>query len=213
MSNKKLSKAVHGESFIECRRARGWSQEELSRRSGYSVRLIRKAESGGTLKVETLQHLCEAFSQEHGKVEIETLTCDILSVAKNVVESYDLYGIEMLKHCSRHMTEDIVYNIQADPARVPYAGRWEGLAGFQKFLNIFFGMFTRKPGILNPVYMVGNQRVHARFLDQATFQGKETPQIYINLHFQFRGMLVCQMDNEFDSDLTVNALTQIASEE
>lgn len=185
---------------------RGWSQKELSRRSGYSVRVIRKAECSGTLKVETIQCFCEAFSQAGGVVTLEQLTRSKLDSAKKVVEAYDNYGIEMLDHCSDYLTSDIVYNIHADPARVPYAGKWVGLDGFQKFLDIFFSIFVRQPGILKPSYMVGDDRVHARFLDQAVCNGVETPWIYINLHFQFRGDLVCQMDNEFDSDLTVNSL-------
>jgi transcriptional regulator with XRE-family HTH domain len=209
--NKKLAVPINPASFVECRKSRGWSQEELSRRSGYSVRLIRKAEAGGTLKVETVQHLCEAFSQSLGCVEVEHLTCTPLKVAQRLVEAYDNYGIDLIGHCEGCFTSDFAYIIHADPARVPYAGRWEGMVGFQQMLNIFFGMFTRKPGSLKPEYMVGNQRVHARFLDQAIFQGELTPPIIINLHFQFRGMQICQMDNEFDSDLTFSTLQDIAS--
>ncbi len=206
LNNSKISLQVNGATFVECRRVRGWSQEELSRRSGYSVRVISKAESSGTLKVETIQCFCEAFSQAGSVVTLEQLTRSKLDSAKKVVEAYDNYGVEMLQHCREYLTSDIVYNIHADPARVPYAGQWEGLDGFQKFLDIFFSIFVRRPGILKPSYMVGDDRVHARFLDQAVCNGVETPWIYINLHFQFRGDLVCQMDNEFDSDLTASSL-------
>lgn len=161
------------------------------------------------MKIETLRTLCEALSEEIGQVTLENLTCDILSVAKKVVESYDHFGIDMLKHCQHCLTDDFVYDIHADPARVPYAGPWHGLDGFQRMLDIFFSMFTRHPGSLKPSYLVGDQRIHARFLDQAFFKGEQTPPIYINLHFQFRGYLVCRMDNEFDSDLTVNSLEEI----
>jgi transcriptional regulator with XRE-family HTH domain len=209
MSNKKLSLPVNGSALLTNRQSRGWSQEELSRRSGYSVRVIRKAEAGGTLKIETLQTLCEALSITGGQVTLKDLTCDTLSIAKQVVESYDVYGVEMLKHCGHLMTNDIVYDIHADPARVPYAGAWHGLDGFQKCLDIFYSMFTRRPGSLKPSYLVGDQRVHARFLDQGYFNGEEIPPIVINLHFQFQGFLVCRLDNEFDSDLTVNSLEVI----
>lgn len=209
MSNKKLSLPVNASALIQNRQLRGWSQEELSRRSGYSVRVIRKAEAGGTLKIETLRTLCEALSQDVCPVTVENLTADILSVAKKVVDAYDNFGQTMLDHCRHYFTDDIVYDIHADPQRIPYAGAWHGLDGFQKMLDIFYGMFTRRPGILKPTYLVGDQRVHARFLDQAIFNGEETPPIYINLHFQFRGFLVCRVDNEFDSDLTVNTLEQI----
>lgn len=209
MTNKKLSIPVHGPTFIACRRERAWSQEELARRSGYSTRVIRKAESGGSLKAETLQDLCETFSQMGKPVSLADITCDALKVAQRLLFCYDHYGIEMLEHCGDTLTEDIVYHIHADPQRVPYAGSWSGREGFQKFLDIFFGIFVRQPGILKPTYMVGEDRVHARFLDRAFYQGTETPPIIINLHFQFRGPLICRMDNEFDSDSTVNSFVRI----
>lgn len=211
MTNKKLSIPVHGPSFVDCRRERGWSQDELARRSGYSTRVIRKAEAGGSLKTETLQDFCAAFSQSGQRVDISRLTCSTLQVAQKIVHSYDHFGIDMLKHCGECLTEDIVYHIHADPARVPYAGRWSGLDGFQRFLGIFFGIFQREPGILQPTYMTGENRVHARFLDRAVYQGAEIGPIIINLHFEFRGPLVCRMDNEFDSDSTVSSFISIES--
>lgn len=204
-----MSITIHGPNFVECRRKRGWSQEELSRRSGYSVSLIRKAELGGSLRSDTLQAICEAFSQSHGPVRAEDLTCSILSIARRFVYCYDHYGIDLLKHCGELLTEDFAYHIHADPARVPYAGSWFGLDGLQQMLNIFFGMFTRVPGSLRPDFLVGDNRVHARFLDQGYFQGEMTPPIYINLHFQFRGLQVCQLDNECDADLIVSSLRSI----
>lgn len=209
--NNKLSIRVHGPSFLECRRARGWSQEELSRRSGYSIRLIRKAESGGNLRTDTLQTICETFSQSHGSVRVEDISCSLVSIARRFIYCYDNYGVNLLDHCGELLTDDFVYHVHADPERVPYAGSWFGVDGLQKMLNIFFGMFERIPGTLNPAYLVGENRVHARFLDQAYFKGEMTPPIYINLHFQFRGAKVCQLDNEFDTDLTVKSLTSISA--
>ena len=40
------------------------SQVELSRSSGYSERVIRKAEAGGTLRLETIRDLATAMSVE-----------------------------------------------------------------------------------------------------------------------------------------------------
>ncbi len=202
-----LVRSVDAHSFVSFRVARGWTQEELSRRSGYSIRLIRKAESGGNLRIETLKHLCQSFSQEGGDVRLEDITTSTLSVAKNFIDAYDRFGVNMIEHCRSHLHEDFSYTIHADRSTVPYGGTWNGVAGLQEMLNIFFSIFTRNAGWLQPEYMVGNHRVHARFLDQAYYQGELTPLIVINLHFEFRGLKIFKLDNEFDSDLTRHAIT------
>ena len=49
------------------------SQVELSRRSGYSERVIRKAEAGGTLRFETIQDLATAMSVEGHSISLQDL--------------------------------------------------------------------------------------------------------------------------------------------
>ncbi len=172
--NKKLSLKVHGQSIVEQRRKLGWSQEELSRRSGYSIRLVRKAEAGGSIRADTLQTICDTFAQAGCCIKVDDLVCNILSVAQRIVYCYDHFGRDLLKHCGELFTDDMVYHIHADPAQVPYAGRWVGKDGFQQMLDIFHDMFTRRPGTLQPTFLVGDDRVHARFLDQAVYKGEET---------------------------------------
>ena len=43
------------------RAAAGWSQEELAARAGYSDRLIRKLEGGGTVRARTLADVLRAL--------------------------------------------------------------------------------------------------------------------------------------------------------
>lgn len=54
---------VHGDRLTRLRRSCGWTQVELSRRSGYSERLVRKAEQGGRIRQQTLQELLQCFDQ------------------------------------------------------------------------------------------------------------------------------------------------------
>ncbi len=53
---------VNAEKFRQIRKKLGISQVELGRRSGYSERVIRKAESGGVLRLRTLAELASAMS-------------------------------------------------------------------------------------------------------------------------------------------------------
>ena len=50
------------------------SQVDLSRRSGYSELVIRKAEAGGTLRLETIQDLATAMSVEGHSISFQDLT-------------------------------------------------------------------------------------------------------------------------------------------
>jgi len=64
MSNKSRLVVVNAEKFRQIRKSLGLSQVELSRRSGYSERVVRKAESGGVLRRQTLVELAIAMSTE-----------------------------------------------------------------------------------------------------------------------------------------------------
>ena len=50
------------------------SQVESSRRSGYSERVIRKAEAGETLRLETIRDLATAMSVEGHSFSLQDLT-------------------------------------------------------------------------------------------------------------------------------------------
>ncbi len=117
------------------------SQVELSRRSGYSERVIRKAEAGGTVQLETIQDLAAAMSVDGHSIAFQDLTIDLASIAKRFVESYDSLGCNMLQACRDIFADDFAFNCPADPSQVPFAGAWHGPSRFQEFLVQFFGTF------------------------------------------------------------------------
>ena len=189
---------VNALTFRGRRKLLGWSQAELGQRSGYSERVIRKAEAGGTLRLQTIQDLASAMSVNGHSVSFLDLTIDLESIAKRFIESYDSQGCHMLQSCGDIFADDFAFTCPADPTQVSFAGVWRGVSGFQEFLNRFFGTFTRRNWILKPVYMVSKERVVARFEDQVYFQGSEIPAFWVNLHFHFRKGLVTRIDDEFD---------------
>ena len=191
--------AVNGSTLRSCRTQLGWSQVELGHRSGYSERVIRKAEAGGTLRLQTIQDLAIAISVQGHVVSFLDLTIDLESIARQFVDSYDSLGRDMLVTCSSIFAADFSFCCSADASQVSFAGIWHGLSGFQEFLNRFFATFTREPGILKPVYMVSQDRVVARFEDQVSFHEQEMSAYWVNLHFQFCNGLVTRVDDEFDS--------------
>ncbi len=174
------------------------SQVELSRRSGYSERVIRKAEAGGTLQFETIRDLATAMSVDGHSISFKDLTIDLASTAKRFVESYDSLGCNMLQACRDIFADDFAFTCPADPSQVPFAGAWHGPSRFQEFLLQFFGTSSRQNGILKPLYMFCQERVVVRFEDQVCYKGHQIPTFWVNLHFQFHNGLVTRIDYEFD---------------
>ncbi len=171
--------------FRDLRKRLGLTQLELCQRSGYSERLIRKAEKGGKLRSETIRTLATAMSVEGKIVSIGDLTIDLESTARRFVESYDLLGCGMSKACSDIFIDDFEFHCHGD-SKQSFTGVWTGLAGFQEYLNRFFSVFTRTPKTLEPVYVVCDDHAIARYEDRVFYRGQEMPAFWVNLHFEFR---------------------------
>ena len=190
--------SVNGMAFRGRRTRLGLTQLELCQRSGYSERLIRKAEKGGKLRSETIRALATAMSVEGEMVSFEDLTIDLESTARRFVESYDLLGCGMVTACSDIFVDDFEFHCHGD-SKQSFTGVWTGLAGFQEYLNRFFSVFTRTPKTLEPVYVVCDDHAIARYEDGVFYRGQEMPAFWVNLHFEFRDGKVIRIDDEFDS--------------
>ena len=199
LTPKARCQAVNGSMLRSFRVQLGWSQVELGHRSGYSERVIRKAEAGGSLRFQTIQDLAMTMSVNGQAVSFQDLTIDLESIARRFVESYDSLGCDMLIACSNIFADDFVFNFSADANHSAFAGLWQGISGFQEFLNRFFATFSREQGILQPVYMASQNRMVVRFEDRVNYHHREMSAYWVNLHFQFRNGLVTRIDDEFDS--------------
>ena len=199
LSSNAKNHTVNGLIIRENRKNLGWSQVELGHRSGYSERVIRKAEAGGSLRLQTILDLAMTMSVQGRSVSLQDLTIDFVSIARRFVESYDWLGRKMLSACRDLFHPDFSFSCSADPKQVSFAGVWKGPHGFQEFLDRFFDTFTRERGTLKPIFMASHDRVVARFEDQVRFHGQEMSAYWVNFHFQFRDGLLIRIDDEFDS--------------
>ena len=128
---------VNTDLLRELRVQRGWSQKDLAKKAGYSDRLVRKAELGGKLDVETIRDIAEALSTPHETITLDSLIHDNLSIAKRFVQGYDSLGREMLPAIEPYITEDFLFHVAGDPKSAPFVGNWRGKEGFQTFLDLF----------------------------------------------------------------------------
>jgi transcriptional regulator with XRE-family HTH domain len=193
------------------RKRMGWSQTELSRRSGYSERVIRKAEAGGQLRFDTIQHFAQALSQAGEAVNTEMLIYDPVSIAASFIEAYDQYGHGMLQHAKLKLHESFEYHVPADPELLTFAGTWRGADGLRQFLDFFFAEFTREPNSLQPVYLQCPNRVVACYEESLTYRDEALPKLWVNLHFVFKDNSIERIDNQFDFLLCAQSIGKFRS--
>ncbi len=133
--------AVCGERLKHYRKRLGWTQEELAHQSGYSDRLIRKAESSHTLCYETICNLAQALSCKKLEVKADDLIC---SPKKSLQRFLDLGFTELLdiRSIQEIVTADCRLDFTGD-ARVPFTGLWSGIEGLFRWLALFREQLSR----------------------------------------------------------------------
>lgn len=190
--------AINGRELRQQRLARGWTQLMLAKKAGYSERLVRKAELGGTLDVATIQNLAEALSTPNDIVPAESLTLDIAAIARKWVETFDTFKIDMLSEMAPFFSEDFVFECPGDPQMAPFVGIWVGVVGLQQWLNQFFGFFDKNLNV-EVEYAVGEETVIARWLAICTYQGVECPPVRINMTFRFKDGMISRIVDDYDT--------------
>ena len=202
---------VNGKRIAELRNQLGYTQLYLATLAGYSERVIRKAESGGPLRFDTIRDLSECLSTPRRTVEPRHLLHSNLELAIQFVHAYDHYGRDALHHCQGLFADDFEFYCPGDSAHVAFAGLWKGIAGMQEFFNRFFALFSRQTGTLCPTYLEAEDRIVARYEDQVFFESHPMPTFWVNLHFQFKDGLIKRIDDEYDTRAAAESFSELLS--
>lgn len=189
-----------------------WTQNDLAKAAGYSSRLIRKLESGGSADPETLCNIAEALSVAGQSIGIEALTIDNLAVAKSWMNALNQEGARMVDTIADYLAPDFEFYCPGDPNMIPFAGTWKGRAGLQRFLDIYFSIFERIPHSA-PIFSVGDNLVIARYFEQGSVNGTPTPPIRINLCFHFKAGKILRIDDDYDVLSSDDSVRLVSSEE
>ena len=200
---------VNGKRFAELRKRIGFTQLDLANRAGYSERVIRKAESGGPLRFDTIRDLSECLSTPDRIVSPHHLLHSNLELAIQFVHAYDHYGRDALQHCQGFFADEFEFFCPGDPEQVAFAGVWKGVNGMQEFFNRFHSLFSRNAGSLKPTYLEADDRVVARYEDQVFFESHPMPSFWVNLHFQFKNGLIARIDDEYDTRAAAESFHQL----
>jgi transcriptional regulator with XRE-family HTH domain len=189
---------VNGEALRQFRLSRGWTQNDLSRTAGYSLRLIGKAESGAAIDIETVRVLAQALSTDDMQITEQRLTVDNLFVAKAWMAALNRDGKDMVTAIEEYLSEDFVFHCPGDPAIAPFAGTWYGAAGLRTFFGIYFSIFQRIPSE-DITYSAGQDLVVARFMEYAYMGPQLCGPLRVNMCFQFSDGHICRIDDDYDT--------------
>lgn len=202
---------VCGDSLRDLRIMRGLTQTELARQAGYSERLVRKAEAGGALSLNTIEDLAEALSCQEHRVAAGDLCRFPEAIARKFVDAYDKHQQHMLDYCADLLAENFVFRCAGEPSSL-VAGEWRGVDGFQAWLDKLFSIAHRPHrNCLQASYMTSQERVTARYEDTFASIDQSPHVMWVNLHFTIRDGLIERIENEFDTLLALKLEAAAAS--
>src|SRR5688572_24686424 len=96
--------AVNGELLRACRIASGWTQVEAADKAGFTDRLVRKAESGGPLQIQSIAILAQLYSTAEHRLTPDDLLAEPISPATAVVFlSPTSLGITLVRRLFREL--------------------------------------------------------------------------------------------------------------
>lgn len=202
---------VLGEKLRCLRQQAGLTQEQLASQADCSDRLIRKAESGGSLRWSTIESIVLSLSQ----CGIEVSPTDLVSGNREIVQSFlyawDLYGPKMLDHWEQ-LSQGARMFIAGDDRVIPFAGLWRGAARWRQCWEIFFANFHRTPRSIIPIFLEAPGQVAVKYVDHWSPIVKlgaelEMPPVWINWHFKLSDGTICFSELQFDTAL-VQQFTQ-----
>ncbi|MEO8270465.1 MAG: helix-turn-helix transcriptional regulator [Aureliella sp.] len=193
--------AICGERLRSFRTLRGMTQAELAKRSGYSERLVRKAEAGGSLSLATIEDLADALSFQSKLVVPSDLCSTPETLARTFVDCYDEHERLMLEYCGHILAEDFVFHCAAATGS-NFGGDWHGTEGFQAWLDQLFSTASRLDRkCLRASYLTAENRVTARYCDTFVAGDHSQHVMWVNLHFTTGSGLIQRIDDEYDTSL------------
>ncbi len=138
--NEKLarSSACNGRLLSAERRSRGWTQSEFAAKSGFTERLIVKAEAGKSVSVQTLKVLAETLSEVGDPISMVDLASDAVDLARQFIFGMYQHGSEVIPKLKHLLAADVVFHFAGDPKVFPFSGTHVGIEATDQAFRTFF---------------------------------------------------------------------------
>lgn len=130
--------ACNAELLTQLRKKRGWTQHELAKRSGYTERLIGKAEAGKPISLRTIEDLAETLSDPNEAVFPEDLINDPVAKARKFIVAMYRERHRVIDATRHFLDEALVVQFPGDPDVFPFAGTHVVIEAARKAFQAFY---------------------------------------------------------------------------
>ena len=137
-SDSRKSYQCNKEVLRALREKQGWTQARLAEISGYSERLIVKAEAGLSISLHAIETLAEALSTGSQQVYPEDLICDPVQSVRELIAAWYRHQRYVLPIIRHQLDDQITFRFAGDPELIPFAGTYRGHSEVQRAISIFF---------------------------------------------------------------------------
>jgi transcriptional regulator with XRE-family HTH domain len=185
------------------RKELGWTQEDLARNSGLSVRVVAKAEAGEPLSLKTVETLVATFRNAGKPISAADLVSCPEDLVRQFLKNYSQYQAECVEHSKHFISPDILAVVDGDPATNPIAGEYRGIEAFASFFKKFFAIFVRDGGTLgdapeirvagNEVFAWGHEAVRVS-------QAGPQPAGFVMLRMHFEDGLMTYFEDRYEAN-------------
>lgn len=207
----------NGDLLKRRRQQRHWSQEDLADITKFSVRVIAKAEAGGSLHPDTLERLAAALSEPAAPLFPEDLIVNPKQLALEFLNQLVTHRAQVVSKCQHLLAENVQFFMPGNPDILPFAGLHVGLDAMNRACGKFFETLE----IPNPVLWKtefavceGNEVVTGQWIlaqlrglgDQGLMVGR--PNLVVNRMIFERGKMVSFADYYLHEEVEIEVLKQ-----
>lgn len=200
----------NGLAIRSLRQARGWTQTDLAKIAGYSVRLVQKAEASGSLVATTLDVLAQSLGTGDSPVEIDDITTTPQTIVQEFIELINSHHGNTGQAARHLLADDAVLWCAGDPEVMPFAGDWNGPEAIAKFFQVFFSVLTpAKDGFLrNKRYLANGNEVVCWCEAHASVSGMPSVPVWVWHHYLLKDGKILRYENHFDTQTETEHLAE-----
>ncbi len=187
----------NGELIRHFRTMLGLTQEQLAEVSGYTARLIRKAEASQTLSADTIEVLAESLSSDRVTVFPEDLVNSPRAFAAKFLDHMKQHDRQIVAKISDKLDNDMSAFIAGDPNVIPFSGDFATVDGFDDSWRRFYSVFSLANHPFNNSMIVADGN-HAMIKLDITLID-ELALSWVIFHFQFSRGKVTRFEDYFDT--------------
>ena len=137
----KKSYSCNGDLLRQYRSEKSWTQSDLARITGFSERLISKAEAGKPVSVATIEALAKAFGCDQFHLRMQDLTYDPIELAKKYLHAFYTHQDKVVENIRCFLDDNATFTMCGKEEGLPYGGVHRGVAEISKAFEMFFSVF------------------------------------------------------------------------